>query len=192
MAEQHDDPRDMTPAELHDHLTRLGLSQAALGRLFGVDRGTPNHWLSGRVPVPAWAAIYLRALLDLRRVCATLPGLVPDRLQGLGLEVPAMLHKDNILPTEGIALNQQGSTMWGMDRSQPMQPEAFKAALKALGWTQSHFARAVGCTVPTASRWANGSPIPGWVPVVLGLLTDVQRLHERFVQPDGGKAGGGP
>ncbi|QJW84350.1 helix-turn-helix transcriptional regulator [Ramlibacter terrae] len=71
-------------------------------------------------------------------------------------------------------------------------PEAFRAALAELGWSQTFFADAFGCAVGTVSRWANGvNVIPPWVGVFLSLPLEIQRLHFRYVQK-GGKADDGP
>lgn len=53
----------MTAAEYRAALDALGLSQARLGRLFGVDKNTPNRWAMGAVAVPGAVALILRAML---------------------------------------------------------------------------------------------------------------------------------
>lgn len=65
-----------------------------------------------------------------------------------------------------------------------MTPTQFKDALATLGWNQSEFARKVGVTANTASRYALGAaPIPRWVERHLNLLLDVRRLGARFIAP---------
>ena len=65
-----------------------------------------------------------------------------------------------------------------------MTPEAFTAAVAAVGWKQSDFCRRAGLTPQTASRWANGvNPIPAWVPAYLGAMGEIQRLHSTYVLP---------
>ena len=60
-----------------------------------------------------------------------------------------------------------------------MTPEAFTAALAALGWKQSDFCRKSGVTKQTPSRWANGlTPVPAWVPAYLGAMQEIKRLHQ--------------
>ena len=65
-----------------------------------------------------------------------------------------------------------------------MTLEEFDAALSALGWKVSEFCRATGLHRNTPSRWRNeGVEIPGWVPKHLGLLLELQRLHEAYRTP---------
>ena len=65
-----------------------------------------------------------------------------------------------------------------------MTPEAFTAAVAAVGWKQSDFCRRAGLTPQTASRWANGvNPIPAWVPAYLGAMGEIQRLYVTYVLP---------
>lgn len=73
-----------------------------------------------------------------------------------------------------------------------MTPEAFTAALAAVGWKQSDFCRKAGLTPQTPSRWANGlNPIPAWVPAYLGAMGEIQRLHSTYVLPFKPSAGDG-
>ena len=61
----------------------------------------------------------------------------------------------------------------------------FKAALRALGWSQSEFARKAGLTPNTSSRYANGdAAIPRWVERYLGVMQEIARLHAQYVEPD--------
>ncbi len=63
-----------------------------------------------------------------------------------------------------------------------MSPDAFAAALAALGWKQSDFCRKSGVTKQTPSRWANGlTPIPAWVPAYLGAMQDLAALHSKYL-----------
>lgn len=52
-----------------------------------------------------------------------------------------------------------------------MTPQAFRAALSALGLTPTTFAAVSGANQKSARRWAlSDDPIPRWVPVMLQLL----------------------
>ena len=65
-----------------------------------------------------------------------------------------------------------------------MSPDAFTAALAALGWKQSDFCRKAGVTKQTPSRWANGlTPVPAWVPAYLGAMQEIKRLHQVYIEP---------
>jgi transcriptional regulator with XRE-family HTH domain len=65
-----------------------------------------------------------------------------------------------------------------------MTPEAFTAALAALGWKQSDFCRKSGVTKQTPSRWANGlTPVPAWVPAYLGAMQEIRRLYQTYIEP---------
>lgn len=65
-----------------------------------------------------------------------------------------------------------------------MSPDAFTAALAALGWKQSDFCRKSGVTKQTPSRWANGlTPVPAWVPAYLGAMQEIKRLHQVYIEP---------
>ena len=64
-----------------------------------------------------------------------------------------------------------------------MTPDAFTAALAALGWKQSDFCRKSGVTKQTPSRWANGlTPVPAWVPAYLGAMQEIKRLHAAYIE----------
>ena len=65
-----------------------------------------------------------------------------------------------------------------------MTPEAFTAALAALGWKQSDLCRKSGVTKQPPSRWANGlTPVPAWVPAYLGAMQEIKRLHQTYIEP---------
>jgi DNA-binding transcriptional regulator YiaG len=179
----------ITPDELHQLMTALGLNQAGLSRAVAVDRSTPGRWLSGAVPVPLWLVEHLRLLLALQQLCWeiwTCPGddqaaPLPNRLEHLKGD-----EKHEIKPTESIL---RASILFMDDQkasaeSHTVSPEYFREALQALRWKQSDFVRRVGCAKNTASRWAQGvTPIPAWVGVHLALLIEVEKLHGRFVRP---------
>lgn len=44
----------MTPADLRSALDRLGLSQQAAARLWGVNPRTVRRWLAGDQDIPEW------------------------------------------------------------------------------------------------------------------------------------------
>ncbi len=54
----------MTPAELHDAMRRLGLSQIGAASLLRVNVRTIRRWQDGDAPVPFVVALVLRMLLD--------------------------------------------------------------------------------------------------------------------------------
>lgn len=57
----------------------------------------------------------------------------------------------------------------------------FVATLKALGMSQSAFARMVGLTPVTVLHWGasnTATPIPPWVPLLLAAWQDNKRLSE--------------
>ena len=64
----------MSPAELHDAMSRLGLSQIGAASLLRVNVRTVRRWQDGDVPVPFAVAVVLRMLVDgrltLRDVCS--------------------------------------------------------------------------------------------------------------------------
>lgn len=65
-----------------------------------------------------------------------------------------------------------------------MTPDAFLAALAAVGWKQSDFCTKTGVDKNTPSRWVNGiTPVPAWVPAYLAAMTEIARLHATFVAP---------
>lgn len=46
----------MTPADFKQHRLALGLSQADLAEVWGIDKGTISRWERGEVPVHPLAA----------------------------------------------------------------------------------------------------------------------------------------
>jgi len=52
----------MTPAELQQYRTKLGLSQVALSLLLGFHPITVSKWERGVVPVPTWLHLALWAI----------------------------------------------------------------------------------------------------------------------------------
>jgi transcriptional regulator with XRE-family HTH domain len=194
----------MPPEELQRLLDKLGLSHAALAQLIGADRSTPYKWASGEVKAPRWLSYCLPLLAGLVDVWAILEPRAekvqtpPERLSGLPISSAELSPESKKSGQEALAFIQQVSTMREMDK-QPMTRDAFKEALQALGWNQSEFARRMDLTVGTVSRWAHGSPIPGWVPVVLGTLLTGQKVVAAMTQLQGllaqsheAKANGGP
>lgn len=71
-----------------------------------------------------------------------------------------------------------------------MTIDELDTALTALNWKVSDFCRATGLHRNTPSRWrTDGVTIPGWVPKHLGLLLELQRLHEAYLVPPKGDSG---
>lgn len=65
-----------------------------------------------------------------------------------------------------------------------LSPEQFTAALAALGWKQSDFARRCGLSVQAVSNWATGTvPPPIWAAEYLGAMQDLQALHAKYLSP---------
>jgi len=65
-----------------------------------------------------------------------------------------------------------------------MTIDEFDVALSSLGWKVADFCRATGLHRNTPSQWrTQGVHIPAWVPKHLGLLLEVQRLHDQYLQP---------
>ena len=63
-----------------------------------------------------------------------------------------------------------------------LTPDEFDAALAALHWKGSDFARKAGVVANTVWRWRKGRvPIPAWVGEYLGAMLEIQRLHTQFV-----------
>lgn len=57
-----------------------------------------------------------------------------------------------------------------------MTPTAFLFALAANGLTQREFARFCGLHWNSVAKWVAGTrPIPGWVPVMLGLMEQAKK-----------------
>lgn len=57
------DTHDMTGDEFAQGLELLGWRQVEFGARTGTSPSTVNRWISGYLPVPAWAAAHLRLLL---------------------------------------------------------------------------------------------------------------------------------
>lgn len=61
-----------------------------------------------------------------------------------------------------------------------MTRQQFIPTLRALGMSQSAFARMVGLTPVTVLHWGasnTATPIPPWVPLLLAAWQDNKRLH---------------
>ncbi len=54
----------MTPDSFRETLAGLGLSQARLGRLLGVDKMTPSRWATGDAPIPRAVELLLWAMAE--------------------------------------------------------------------------------------------------------------------------------
>lgn len=66
-----------------------------------------------------------------------------------------------------------------------MTNDEFKAALRALGWKQTDFARKAGLNPTTISRWVTGDvPVPEWAARYLHAMQRIADLHTEFVVPD--------
>jgi DNA-binding transcriptional regulator YiaG len=187
----HGERAALSPAQLDARMSALGINQATLARLVCVDKGAPGRWLSGEVPVPLWLAEHLAALIELRRLSVAVAGTLPPTLPAAdpGPLSPRLQHLADVLYGDKSTVNKPiagtSAMMNDMSRPEPnLSPEQFREALAGLGWKQADFVRRVGCATNTASRWAQGrTPIPMWVAAHLALLSEIQRLHERFVQP---------
>lgn len=67
--------------------------------------------------------------------------------------------------------------------------EQFNAALAALKWKQSEFARRTGMSTGAVNTWAIGKvAVPLWVGEYLGTLLDVAALHQKYLAPMKGAA----
>lgn len=191
MDEAESERAALSPDQLHQQMQALGINQATLARLVLVDKSAPGRWLSGEVPAPLWLAEHLAALMELRRLCVALAGALPPTLPAAdaGPLSPRLQHLANTLygakDAKNIPIRGNAAIMDGMDaKAQTLSPQQFREALAGLGWKQADFVRRVGCATNTASRWAQGrTPIPAWVTAHLALLSEIQRLHARFVQP---------
>ena len=64
-----------------------------------------------------------------------------------------------------------------------MDKDELRQALDALGWKQSELARKLGMTAGAVSRWATGEPIPVWLAEYLGVMQELDRLHQVYVKP---------
>lgn len=70
--------------------------------------------------------------------------------------------------------------------STTLTPEQFIAALAALGWKQTDFARKTGVTAGAVSRWATGRDTPPlWATAYLGAMQDLKALHTKYLDPAG-------
>jgi len=68
--------------------------------------------------------------------------------------------------------------------SNTLTPEQFLAALAALGWKQTDFARRTGVTAGAVNRWATGqAPAPLWATAYLGAMQDMAMLHAKYLSP---------
>ncbi len=64
-----------------------------------------------------------------------------------------------------------------------MTIEDFTKALKILKWKQSDFCRKTGLNKSTPTNWVQGkSPIPAWVDAYLGLMLELQALHDKYLK----------
>jgi DNA-binding transcriptional regulator YiaG len=70
-----------------------------------------------------------------------------------------------------------------------MTPAKFRTARNRLGLTQRSASKAMGMGAhgwQTISKWENGhQPIPGWAPVILGLMAQVRKCAARLADSDG-------
>lgn len=67
-----------------------------------------------------------------------------------------------------------------------MTPDAFRASLDVLGWSQKEFSERVGIHVQTVNRWATGyegAEIPKWVTAYLGAMLDLAALRDKYLTP---------
>lgn len=53
----------MTPAELRDALTYLGMKQVDVARMLGVHPRSVRKWTGGHAPIPSMAESFLRFLV---------------------------------------------------------------------------------------------------------------------------------
>ncbi len=68
--------------------------------------------------------------------------------------------------------------------SNTLTPEQFLAALAALGWKQTDFARKTGVTAGAVNRWATGqAPAPLWATAYLDAMQDMAMLHAKYLSP---------
>jgi len=65
-----------------------------------------------------------------------------------------------------------------------LTPEQLLAALAALGWKQTDFARKTGVTAGAVNRWATGqAPAPLWATAYLEAMQDLAALHRKYLAP---------
>jgi hypothetical protein len=62
-----------------------------------------------------------------------------------------------------------------------MTAAEFRSSLDRIGWKQTDFSRRTGISTVSVSKWANGSPIPKWVPAFLEAIEGVRELAKRLV-----------
>lgn len=60
----------MTATEFRMAIGALDLTQTKFAERLGVDRATVNHWARGKAPVPRYAAAYVEALTEIKRLSA--------------------------------------------------------------------------------------------------------------------------
>ena len=60
-----------------------------------------------------------------------------------------------------------------------MTPKEFKSRLTILGWKQREFAKKLGVTEESVSRWANGKqPIPEYVVAYVEAVCSIKRIAQ--------------
>jgi hypothetical protein len=58
----------MTPEQFVNSLAALGWKQSDFCRKTDLSKQTPSRWVTGLVPIPAWVAAYLSAMLDIKQL----------------------------------------------------------------------------------------------------------------------------
>lgn len=58
----------MTPEEFEAALKALGWKQSDFCRMADVDKNTPSRWMSGKTPIPGWAARFLEMAQEIKRL----------------------------------------------------------------------------------------------------------------------------
>lgn len=59
-----------------------------------------------------------------------------------------------------------------------MTPAELREGLASIRMSQRAFAIRIGASPNTVNRWAQGAlPVPAYVPVIIGLIRDVQELR---------------
>lgn len=69
----------MTPEQFESILTALGWKQADFCRKAGLSKQTPSRWVNGLVPIPAWVAAYLGAMLEIKRLHSEYVAVTRDK-----------------------------------------------------------------------------------------------------------------
>lgn len=177
------------PDSLEALLRDLGLTPIALADRLGMTTNAVYQWLRGVAPAPFWLAEHLALLLALQHLSgrwiesmAAPSEPLPARLSHLGDKVKGDKTNSNI--QTGLIYARIDPMSKHSDKPHTMDGADLQKALSALGLKQAAFARRMGLTTNTVSRWAtDAGPIPAWVPVHLSLLLEVKALHARFVQP---------